>query len=124
MHRFAKINNDLFCLGEDEFLYIFSISKMELVSDIKIPNMKIQSILILANNTILGGAFQCDGNCHLIQFKINEQNEIKEISRKEKAHSTIIWELAILSHNDEGEKIISESDDGYIKIWELNYFFP
>ena len=124
MHRFAKINNDLFCLGEDEFLYIFSISKMELVSDIQIPNMKIQSILILANNTILGGTYQYDGNYHLIQYKINEQNEIKEISRKEKAHSTIIWELAILSHNDEGEKIISVSDDGYLKIWELNYFFP
>ena len=97
---------------------------MELVSSFKLTNMKFRSILILANNTILGGAYQNEGNNNLIQFKINEQNEIKEISRTEKAHSTTTWELVILSHNDEGEKIISESDDGYIKIWELNYFFP
>ena len=123
MHRFSKINNDLFCLGGDEFIYIFSISKMELVSSFKLTNMKFRSILILANNTILGGAYQNEGNNHLIQFKINEQNEIKEISRKENVHSTTIWQLAFLNNNDEGEKIISVSDDCYIKIWELNYFF-
>ena len=123
MHRFSKLNNDLFCLGGDEFIYIFSISKMELVSSFKLTNMKFRSILILANNTILGGAYQNEGNNHLIQFKINEQNEIKEISRKENVHSTTIWQLAFLNNNDEGEKIISVSDDCYIKIWELNYFF-
>ena len=118
MHRFSKINNDLFCLGGDEFIYIFSISKMELVSSFKLANMKFYSILTLSNNTILGGT-----NNHFIQFKINEKNKIKEISRKENVHNTKIWQMAILNNNDEGEKIISVSDDYYIKIWELNYFF-
>ena len=80
--------------------------------------MKFYSILTLSNNTILGGT-----NNHFIQFKINEKNEIKEISRKENVHNTIIWQMAILNNNDEGEKIISVSDDYYIKIWELNHFF-
>ena len=123
MHRFSKINNDLFCLGGDEFIYIFSISKMELVSSFKLVNMQFRSILTLTNNTILGGEYQKEGNNYFIQFKINEKNKIKEISRKENVHNTIIWQMAILNNNDEGEKIISVSDDYYIKIWELNHFF-
>ena len=51
---------------------------MELVSSFKLVNMQFRSIL----NTILGGAYQKEGNNYFIQFKINEQNEIKEIQEK------------------------------------------
>ena len=121
MHRFSQINNDLFCLSGDEFIYIFSISKMELVSNVKVTNVNFHSILILTNNTILTGACQNGKNYHLIQFKINDQCEIKEISRYENVHSSIIWQLIILNNDDEGDEIVSVSDDGYIKMWELNY---
>ena len=55
---------------------------MELVSSFKLVNMQFRSILTLTNNTILGGEYQKEGNNYFIQFKINEQNEIKEIQEK------------------------------------------
>ena len=121
MHRFCIISPDIFCLAGDQYIYLFSIIKMELIQSYKVENLKFHSIIILPNKTILCGAYQNENLCHLIQFQIDENSQIKEISRKEKVHSTIIWQLAYLFNKDNLNEIISVSDDSYIKIWELDF---
>ena len=119
MHRFCIINSDIFCLGGDEYIYLFSITKMDLINSLKVQNMKFHSIITLPNNTILAGAYQNENLCYFFQFYIDENNQIKEISRKEKVHSTIIWQLTYLNIQNNFDQIISVSDDSYIKIWEI-----
>jgi len=58
---------------------------------------------------------------HFYQFQINENNEIKQISKQDKVHSTIIWQLAHLKTKENIETIISVSDDSYLKIFDLCY---
>jgi len=121
MHRFCIINSELFCLSGDQNIYLISISKMELVNNIRVENMNFHSILLLSNNSILCGAYENKGLCHFYQFQIDENNEIKQISKQDKVHSTIIWQLAHLKIKDNIETIISVSDDNYIKIFDLCY---
>ena len=119
MHRFCIINPDIFGLAGDQYIYLFSITKMELIQSFSVSNMNLHSIILLQNSTILCGAYQKENLCYLLQFQIDENNQIKEISRKEKVHSTIIWQLANLFNKDNINEIISVSDDSYIKIWEF-----
>ena len=122
MHRFSIINSELFCLGGDEYIYLFSITKMDLVNSIKIQNMRFQSIITLPNNTILAGTYENENLCHFFQFQIDWNNQIKEISRKEKVHGTIIWQLINLkNNNNDYEQMISVSDDAYLKKWDIFY---
>ena len=121
MHRFSIINSDIFCLGGDEYIYLFSISKMDLISYLKVDKIYFRSIITLPNNSILAGGLGSEGYCHLFQFKIYENNQIIEISRKNQVHSTHIWQLGILNKNQNFNEIISVSDDSYLKIWELYY---
>ena len=122
MHRFCTINSDLFCLSGDQYIYLFSISKMDLIQSLKIDNMNFHSILLLTNNTLLCGALQTNNKTyHYFQFEINDNNDIKQLSMKEKVHSSIIWQLAHLEEKNNSEKIISVSDDCLINIYELNY---
>ena len=118
MHRFCIINKDIFCLSGDQFIYLFSISKMELIKSINVNNMKFHSILLLPNQTILCGA---NGNL-FSQFEINDNYEIKEISKKESVHSSIIWQLVNNNIKENSDEIISVSDDGTLKIWNIDYF--
>ena len=53
--------------------------------------------------------------------KIDVNGEIKLISRNNNVHSSSIWQLSFLESKDNSEKIISVSDDRYLKIFELNY---
>ena len=94
---------------------------MDLVNSLKIQNMKFHSIITLPNNTILAGAYQGSNLCHFFQFQIDENNQIKEISKKEKVHTTIIWQLVYLSNNNNCDQMISVSDDAYLKKWDLYY---
>ena len=121
MHRFCLINSDIFSLAGDCNIYLFSIIEMKLINTKKIENMKFHSIINLPNNTILCGAYENENACHLFQFEIDENYQINEISRIEKIHSTIIWQLAYLNYKENYEEIISVSDDTYLKIWELHY---
>ena len=116
MHRFCTFNSDIFCLSGDQYIYLFSISKMELIKSLKIDNYNFYSILLLSNNTFL-----CGTSSQYFQFEICENNEIKQISMKDKVHSQIVWQLAHLEIKDNSEKIISVSDDSLINIYELNY---
>ena len=120
MHRFCIINSDIFCLSGDQFIYLISISKMELVKSIKVNNMNFHSVMLLSNNTLLCGAYE-NNIGHFFQFQIDDNNEIKQISRNDKVHSSIIWQLAHLDIKNNNEIIISVSDDSYIKIFELNF---
>ena len=56
-----------------------------------------------------------------LQFQINENNQIKEISRKEKIHSTSIWQIVFLFTENNLNEIISVSDGYYLKLWELDF---
>ena len=118
MHRFCIINSDVFCLSGDQFIYLFSISKMDLIKSINVNNMKFHSILLLPNQTILCGA---NGNL-FSQFEINDNYEVKELSKKESIHSEIIWQLVNNKIKDNCDEIISVSDDGTLKIWDIDYF--
>ena len=122
MHRFCIINSDLFCLSGDQYIYLFSISKMDLIQSLKIDNMNFHCILLLTNNTLLCGAFQTNNKTyHYFQFEISDNNEIKQLSMKEKVHSSTIWQFAHLEEKNNIEKIISVSDDCLMNIYELNY---
>lgn len=121
MHRFSIINSDIFCLGGDEYIYLFSISKMDLISYLKVDKIYFRSIITLPNNSILAGGLGSEGYSHLFQFQVYENNQIIEISRKNQVHSTHIWQLGILNKNQNFNEIISVSDDSYLKIWELYY---
>ena len=116
MHRFFIINSELFCLSGDQNIYLISINKMELVKSIRVENMNFNSIILLSNNSLLCGAYENQGLCHFYQFQIDEKNEIKLISKQDKVHSTVIWQLAHLKIKDNIETIISVSDDSYLKI--------
>ena len=120
MHRFCLINSDIFCLAGDYNIYLFSIVKKELINTKKVDKMKFHSIITLPNNTILGGAYENESLCHLLQFEIDENYQMNEISRIEKIHSTIIWQLAYLNYKENCDEIISVSDDYYLKVWELH----
>ena len=117
MHRFCIINSDIFCLSGDAYIYLFSIRQMDLIQSFKVEGMKFHSIITLPNNTILCGA----NGCHFFQFKIDENYQIKEISKKENVHSSIIWQLAYFNNEEYSNGIISVSDDSYLKMWELDY---
>ena len=121
MHRFCTINSDLFCLSGDQFIYFISISKMEVIKSLKVDNINFHSIMLLSNSTLLCGAYEQNNSYHLFQFQINENAEIKLISRSDNIHSSIIWQLSYMESTDKSEKIISVSDDKYLKIFELNY---
>ena len=116
MHRFCLIDSDLFCLSGDQYIYLLSISKMDIISSIKVDNINFFSIMLLSNHTLL-----CGDQNYFCQFKIENKREIKLISKTDKVHSTIIWQLAHLDSNRNSEKIISVSDDQNIKIFELIY---
>ena len=116
MHRFCSIDSDLFCLSGDQYIYLLSISKMDIISSIKVDNINFFSIMLLSNHTLL-----CGDQNYFCQFKIENKREIKLISKTDKVHSTIIWQLAHLDSNRNSEKIISVSDDQNIKIFELIY---
>ena len=118
MHRFCSINDDLFCLSGDQYIYLISISKMDLIKNIKVDNMNFSCILLLPNHTLLCGSYN---SYNFFQFQIDDNNEIKQISLKEKVHSSIIWQFALLYSKENTEKIISVSDDHCIKAFELNY---
>ena len=89
---------------------------MDIISSIKVDNINFFSIMLLSNHTLL-----CGDQNYFCQFKIENKREIKLISKTDKVHSTIIWQLAHLDSNRNSEKIISVSDDQNIKIFELIY---
>ena len=121
MHRFCTINSDLFCLSGDQFIYFISISKMEVIKSFKVDNVNFHCIMLLSNSTLLCGAYEQNNSYHHFQFQIDENGEIKLISRNNSVHSSTIWQLSFLESKDNSEKIISVSDDRYLKIFELNY---
>ena len=118
MHRFCTIDHDLFCLSGDQYIYLISISKMDIIKSIKVDDMNFSCILLLANHTLLCGSYN---NYNFFQFQIDDNNDIKQISLKEKVHTAMIWQFAHLYSKDNSETIISVSDDCYIKTFQLNY---
>ena len=94
---------------------------MEVIKSFKVDNVNFHSIMLLSNSTLLCGAYEQNNSYHHFQFQIDENGEIKLISRNNNVHSSTIWQLSFLESKDNSEKIISVSDDRYLKIFELNY---
>ena len=69
MHQFWVVSSDIFFLAGDKYIYLFLITKMELIQSFKVENMDLHSIVILPNNTILCGAYQGSNLCHFYNFK-------------------------------------------------------
>ena len=120
-NNLALINNDIVCIGSTEQIYLVSISKMEIIKIVNVEKSGIECLSILPNNTLLCGVTITGINLpyySFIQFKLNnENNDLIEISRKDKVHGWTIYDLKFVIINGQYKIASSGSMDCKIKIW-------
>ena len=120
-NNLAIINNDILCIGSTEQIYLVSISKMEIIKIVNVEKSGIECLCILPNNTLLCGVTITGNNLpyySFIQFKLNNENDdLIEISRKDKVHGWTIYDLKFVIINGQYKIASSGSMDCKIKIW-------
>ena len=120
-NNLALINNDILCIGSTEQIYLVSISKMEIIKIVNVEKSGIECLSILPNNTLLCGVTITGNNLpyySFIQFKLNNENDdLIEISRKDKVHGWTIYDLKYIIINGQYKIASSGSMDCKIKIW-------
>ena len=115
------INKEILCIGTTEQIFLISISKMEIIKSVNVDKCGIESLTFLPNNTLLTGVTIGVNNLPLysfIQFKLNDDNnDLIEISRKDKVHGWTIYDLKCIVVNGQYKIASSGSMDCKIKIW-------
>ena len=112
------LNEEIFVVGGNGFIYLISISKMNIEYTLTLPNNEaIYSLLILPNNSILVGA-SYNSKYGLIQYKINKDGtQIIEYSRNfNNVHTNNIYALGIMKING-CWKFLTGGQDNKLKIW-------
>ena len=107
------LKDDILCVGGDNSkgFYLIKISTHQLIKNILGPKR------ISAINECLDGLFLCSiidekGNHSLVKYKYEEQN-LKKIIEKEKAHDSNIYSCVELNDGT----IASGGFDKWIKLW-------
>ena len=120
-NNLTLINNDILCIGSTEQIYLVSISKMDIIKIVNVEKCGIECLCILPNNTLLCGVTITGNNLpyySFIQFKLNNENDdLIEISRKDKVHGWTIYDLKYIIINGQYKIASSGSMDCKIKIW-------
>ena len=120
-NNLTLINNDILCIGSTEQIYLVSISKMDIIKIVNVEKCGIECLCILPNNTLLCGVTITGNNLpyySFIQFKLNNENDdLIEISRKDKVHGWTIYDLKYIIVNGQYKIASSGSMDCKIKIW-------
>ena len=103
------ISKDLLLITGKNIISIVNVYSYNLIKTISVSNSDLIYAALMLNKDMI---LTADKNKRIIQWKI-ENNNLKLISKKEKAHDNLITGLLILGNGH----IASCSEDKTIKIW-------
>jgi len=113
LNAMCMINDNILLIGgHSSGIYIINTDNYQIISQVHKNNKYVYSIIELINGNILIGCYDENNKHSLIEYKYENNNLIKILS-KDNAHSSYI--RGLIEMND--GMIISCSDDKSIKYW-------